>query len=434
MTETAKTPTALAAADRAPRPLAEVKASSIEALSRYLNEPEALLQFRKRAWDRFVATPSPHRAQHLWRYTDPEEFEPRVDPFEIGSGGTAGLEPPVGVSPVQVMTFEEAARRAPDMLFQVAGALVGPEFGRFEALNAATFRKGVLVRVPRNAEIERPILLRTLLGQGSFEATRVAVVLEDGASATVIDELAGGFAEGTAASGGGARNARSAQQLYHVAEVVVGDGARLNYVAVERLGRRTALHLTHRARVGRNAAYRPVLASFGGALAKLDLGASLEGTGAESEMAGFLCGIERQRFDHHTTHHHLAAHTRSNLDFRTVLKDRARSAYTGLIRIETAAPFSEAYQENRNLLLSEQCRADSIPELEIMTQEVQCKHGATVGPLDAGQLFYLRSRGLAEADAIRLIVEGHFEGILKRLPEATREPLHALLVDRLRTL
>ncbi|HZN59563.1 MAG TPA: SufD family Fe-S cluster assembly protein, partial [Planctomycetota bacterium] len=132
---------------------------------------------------------------------------------------------------------------------------------------------------------------------------------------------------------------------------------------------------------------------------------------------GFLLGEGKQHFDHHTVHDHRAGKTRSNLDFKVVLKDRSRSAYTGLIRIEPGCPDSEAYQENRNLLLNDGARAESIPELEILTDEVKCTHGATMGTLDAQHLFYLMSRGIDRAEAIRLIVGGFIEPTLSRLDE-----------------
>ena len=150
-------------------------------------------------------------------------------------------------------------------------------------------------------------------------------------------------------------------------------------------------------------------------------------------MTGFLFASRRQKFDHHTVHHHVGRHTRSNLDFKAVLKDRSRSAYTGVIRIEREAAFSEAYQENRNLLLSDHCRADSIPELEILTEEVQCKHGATVGPIDPVELFYLMSRAIPRPEAVGMVVEGHFERALARLPERLQEEMRSLVRNRLQS-
>ncbi|MCC7140893.1 MAG: SufD family Fe-S cluster assembly protein [Candidatus Eisenbacteria bacterium] len=402
-------------------------------LGHRLGEPEFLQTWRARAMEAFLATESPHRAQHLWRYTDPMEFEPEGDPFATSldgaviqhAGDGSGAAPlPDGVL---VLPLARAASEEREAFERVFGTLVGPSFGRFEALNGAAFRSGLFVRVARNAQIEIPIALRTLIGAAPFAASRVAILVEEGATVTFTEtlsnrEVAGG--QGT----------KPTQRHLHVSEMVIGAGARVHHVLVETHGAKTAALITQRARLERGAKYHPVLAAFGGALTKADVGALLAGDGSESDMSGFLSAVGRQRFDHHTVHHHLGRHTRSNLNFRTVLKDRARSAYTGLIRIEREAAFSEAYQENRNLLLSENCRAESIPELEIMTEEVQCKHGATVGPLDPAQLFYLTSRAIPRAEAVRMIVAGHFEQTLVSLPEALRVSLTELLVERLKSL
>ena len=114
---------------------------------------------------------------------------------------------------------------------------------------------------------------------------------------------------------------------------------------------------------------------------------------------------------------HVHSHTYSDLDFKVVLEDEARSAYTGLIRIDLEAADSEAYQENRNLLLDKQCRAESIPELEILNEDVRCTHGATVGPIDEEQVFYLMTRGLPRRAAERAIVEGFFAPVLDRIED-----------------
>jgi Fe-S cluster assembly protein SufD len=166
----------------------------------------------------------------------------------------------------------------------------------------------------------------------------------------------------------------------------------------------------------------------------MDNGVILDGPGARTNVRGFLYGEKRQHFDHHTVLDHRADHTFSDLDFKAVLADRSRSAYTGVIRIPEGAPYSEAYQENRNLLLSDHARAESIPELEISIDEVQCKHGATVGPVDSDQLFYLMSRGIPEIEAIREIVKGFFEPTLRALPEDLAGPMRRELEARLAQL
>ena len=141
----------------------------------------------------------------------------------------------------------------------------------------------------------------------------------------------------------------------------------------------------------------------------------MEGRGAHSEIAGVVLGGERQRHDLHTAQIHEAGHSTSSIDIKTVLGGHARCAYTGRIAIDRGAAGSEATQQNRNLLLSNKARASSIPELEILTDDVSCSHGATVSPIDEEQLVYLQSRGLSRQRATQLIVSGFVESTLGKL-------------------
>ena len=181
----------------------------------------------------------------------------------------------------------------------------------------------------------------------------------------------------------------------------------------------------------RDAQVRTVFSSFGGGVTKADLGAVLRGEGARSELLGLVVGEKRQHLDHHTEHRHVAGHTWSHIDLRVALSGRARSAYTGLIRIEKDARESEATQENRNLLLSRRARADTIPELEILNQDVSCTHGATVSPLEEEPIFYLLSRGVEPSEARRLILRGFFEQVLGQVPDAVRGGVAQALEQRL---
>jgi Fe-S cluster assembly protein SufD len=409
--------------------------TGVRGLSGRLGEPGWLTAWRVRAFEHWQASELPIRANHLWRYTDPATFDPARDPFAVESGGL-GIGADIGREgredsavkirvdggsdvPGLILTdLATAAREHADLVRPALGSVVGAEYGRFEALASAAFRGGMFLHVPKGVAVPIPVHITKRFGSDAFQASRLLVVVEEGASATIVDEL----------EGGPDKDGR----VFSVAELIVGAQARVQFVTLQRLGPRVQAHVTQVARLGRGAHYTPVLASFGGALVKTNIGAILDGDGSQSEMTGFLSAVRRQRFDHHTLHHHVGRHTRSNLDYKTVLKDRSRSAYTGLVRIEKEAPFSEAYQENRNLLLSEHARVDSIPELEILTEEVQCTHGATVGPIDREHLFYLMSRAIPRDEAVRMVIEGHFESALKRLPEALQERMRALVRERLR--
>jgi len=222
-------------------------------------------------------------------------------------------------------------------------------------------------------------------------------------------------------------------KIIGVSEILVGKGANVRYGLVQRWEPGVVGHLTARARVFAGAHFQMSLASFGGTAFKADVGAFLAGEAAEVETYGVAMGGDSQHFDHHTEHIHETGRTHSNLDFKVVLTGSARSAYTGMIRIAPGAAGSEAYQENRNLLLSEGARAESIPELEILTDDVRCSHGATVSPLDPEQLFYLESRGIPRLQAMRVIVYGFLDQTLARLPQTTRERIAALVAARLHT-
>jgi Fe-S cluster assembly protein SufD len=176
---------------------------------------------------------------------------------------------------------------------------------------------------------------------------------------------------------------------------------------------------------------KSIFGSVGSLVTKVNAGTILDGRGANSQMYGVIFGDEKQHFDYHTTHHHRSKESFSNLNFKVVLKGKAKSAYTGLIRIEKDAANCEAYQENRNLLLNNGTKAESIPELEILTDEVRCTHGATMGPIDPEMVFYLKSRGIPEPEAIKTIVTGYIEPLLAQVPQDSAELLRELMTAKL---
>lgn len=352
------------------------------------------------AMEIYRAMAMPDRAQHLWRYTDPAEFELKGEVTK-DAAGEVEIEAPGGVI---VRPLREVADR--EIAEGRLGGLVPPGFGKPEALNAAAWSAGFFIRVPKGSHLDSPIRILTTLGESAdLRATRHLVVVEEGASATIVEE-----------SRGPANGAR--RSLNEVTELYAAARSQVRWVPLQHLGRGAVSHRTFRASLAREAKITTVIASFGAGLYKADIGVNILEAGAESRMIGVTFSDGRQRADHHTVHDHQGRRTYSDIDFRTVLNGRARSAYTGLIRIAKEADYTEAFQENRNLLLSEQARAESIPELEILTDEVRCKHGATVGPVDPEQLFYLGTRGLSRAEATRMVVSGFLEATLSNIPES----------------
>jgi len=301
-------------------------------------------------------------------------------------------------------------------------SLVNNTTGKFEALNGALWNDGIFVYVPDNVVVEKPLhLLRQAGKAGSAQYPRLLVVVGRNAELTLIDEY-----------GGGSTDINEGHSYSNGAVEIVGlADSRTRYVSLQRQAAGMHSYQTHRARIERGATMLTIPLAFGGSLSKQNFGVILDGAGAESNMYGLLFGTDRQHFDNHTLHHHTSGQTRSNIDFKVVLSKKAISAYTGLIRIENDAQTCEAYQENRNLLLSEGARAETIPELEILNEDVSCSHGATVGPIDPTMLFYLSSRGIPKAEAVRMIISGYIASTLKLVPADLRERITEFVGHRL---
>lgn len=416
-------------------PVPNLWVGDVERISDALGEPGATRASRRQARSLLESLALPDRARHLWRYTDPRLFVPRTDPSRTGSTRVSTawvLEGPrsaaavVAAGALQVLELDDSARRAGVTVSSLHTADVGDLLGQavpathgfVEAINAAAWAGGVWVDVPAGVTLEEPIRLRIVAGRaGSVTLPRVLVRVGKGAVAEVVESHVYGDDADC--------------QVLGVTEILAGQDSSVRHSVVQRWLPGVRGHLTLRARLQRAATLQLVLASFGGGTTKVDAGAVLEGEGARVETFGVAMGGGSQEMDHHTEHLHHAPHTRSDLDFKVALTQAARSAYTGMIRIVGGAGASEAYQENRNLLLSPDARAESIPELEILTDDVRCSHGATVAPLDPEQHFYLRSRGLAPGQATRLVVYGFLDQTLRRLPQTTRERIEALIAERL---
>lgn len=375
-----------------------------------VGEPAWLLAMRAGARAVYESSPAPDRVASLWRYSDPKDFE--APPGVAAAGAVLGGSAVFGAG--------DASRWDERLVRPLLGTLVPASFGRFEAGNLAAFAGGHLVYVPAGTAPPESSLTVGLGGGRPFVAGRSLVVVEERAEATVV----------LAFSGGG----EAAALVSWVVEAFVGPGARLHLATVLDPGPGVRTLLTARTRVARDARFTQTIAAVGGREAKVDTGTVLAEPGAETGLVGFALGSGTQKFDHHTRHDHAAPNTRSDIDFKVVLAGRARSAYTGLIRIGGDAPGSEAYQENRNLLLTKSTKAESIPELEILTDDVRCTHGSATGPVDPELLYYLGSRGLTAPESTRLVVSGFVEPTLARLPEDLARPIRRTVERRLAVL
>jgi Fe-S cluster assembly protein SufD len=420
--------------------LPQANIDDLAVLSGRLGDSGALARARAEALHSYRRMTLPDRVQHLWRYTDPARLLP--DPVILSASLRGKLPPPLAVVPeipthgasgliqtgtVETLLLSPEMREAGVQLrplgsepgaLDLLGGAVPATHGPFAALNAATWSAGAVLRIPRGVRLDRPIHL-ALPAAAAISIPRVLVVVEPGAEATVVEEHLGG---------------EPGHRVNGVSELFIGQGARLSHVLLQRWAAGVSGHLTQRAVVHRDGRIDTLVTSFGGATMKADIGSELVGEGAHSEILGLAVGEGRQHLDHHTVHAHRARHTTSNLDLRVAVAGRANSAYTGLIRIDERASGCEAYQQNRNLLLSGRAQAKSIPELEILNHDVSCSHGATVAPMDEEPLFYLQSRGVNRDEAMRIAVRGFLDPVLQQVPHGLREDVTRTLENRIAAL
>lgn len=382
---------------------------------------------RRLAKERFEALPWPKQTDEEWRRTDPKTIPvDKVDLRPADGALKCGFDPlpPEAAAAGVVLTdlrsaLEKHAELVEAHLFQTGE----PEgLAKFVALHQAEWSQGLFCHVPDGVKLELPLRAWASPVRGGVAIyPHTLVVLGRGAELTLVDERRSEQAAGPVL-------------FNEMTEMVVGEGAFLRYVRLQRLGKTVTELFTQRAVLERGANFLNIHVTLGGALTKSNVETVLRGTDARADLLGILFGAGDQHFDVHTLQDHRAERTFSDLLYKTALKDTAKSVYTGLIRITKQGQKSDAYQANRNLLLSRGAVADSVPMLEILADDVRCTHGVAVGPVDPDQEFYLTSRGLSPAEAQRLIVQGFFEQVLRRIPLASmREEVEGDVVHRLET-
>ena len=383
---------------------------------------------RAEALERYRALPVPSTTEEAWRFTDLRGFDP--DGFAATGDAVGEPQSLVSLDVAGSVIVGEAGMhfaQVPDGVtveplrddHPLLGTLVAPN-EKFAAHNAALWENGVLIHVPKGVVVEKPIYIRvqnTIEGGQLF--WRLLVVAEEGSRFTVIEEYASASPDLS-----GYSNA--------VVELFVEQAAKLEYVSIQNLSRETWHFATHHARVERDAELDWVAGGFGSKNGKIRIQNDLNGPGATSRVTGAYFADGEQHLDYDTFQEHIAPSTESDFAFKGALRESAHSVWRGMIRVEQDAQKTNAYQENRNLLLSPDAHADSIPGLEIMANDVRCTHGATLGRVNREELFYLMTRGLSRSEAERVIVRGFFQDILDRIDlEPVRDALGAALEARI---
>src|SRR5947209_2835064 len=420
---------------------------AVEELARAKGEPDWVREARLRAWEVYEATPTPSQRDEEWRRTSIRQLKldqqtPFAAPEErVGAladapeAARAGLEAAVGANPraglllqhnstviyhelgeeaaAQGVIFtglDEAVREHADLVRRyLLTQAVPATHDKFAALHAAFWSGGTFLYVPKNVQVALPLQSRVYADADAPAIfAHTLVVVERGASVVFIDEFVSptNEAQGVQGFSNGA------------VELFTGDGAQLRYVSVQDWGRHVFHFNTQRLIAQRDSSTNSLTILLGSKLTKSNVESALDGEGATSEMLGIYFGDGTQHFDQHTLQDHLKPHTTSDLLFKGVLRDRARQVFAGLIRVEPHAQRTDAYQANRNLVLSDKARVDTMPRLEIGANDVRCTHGATIGQVDQDQLFYLQSRGLERPEAERMIVDGFLDEIIQRIPLA----------------
>jgi Fe-S cluster assembly protein SufD len=401
--------------------------------ARALGGPDWLAARREAAVEQLDGVSWPAATEEIWRYSrigelDLERYRP-VGPDQLGA---PGVEPAPGGGPFAAEAGERSGlvvvRNGRVVHHELDGALeakgvtvcglatcaeadvrdlvgvcssASPD--AYTQLHDAFLAGGAFVHVPAGVVVDRPIVvLHWSEGDGFATFPHTLVVADEVSEVTVIDRF------GSPGMGDHFVDA--------VVELVVGDGAHVRYLSVQEHGPHTWQVALQRAHLGRDASLRSSAVALGGDYARLRSESRLDGQGGESDLLAVYFGDGTQMLDFRTLQDHAAPNTRSDLLFKGAVEDEARSVYSGLVHIRPEANRARAFQTNRNLVLTEGARAESIPNLEIEANDVQCSHASTVGPIDDDQRYYLESRGIPPAEAERLIVLGFFDDVFDRLP------------------
>lgn len=284
----------------------------------------------------------------------------------------------------------------------VVEGIVPDDLDVFAAARGAFGVDGVRVSVPAGAEPGGPVVLdvQATASQASFPTVLVEAGTNSEVSVVVVYRSP---ADVTAL-------------VSPLVSIDAADGARVRFVAVQDFGFSTTSIIHQRARLGRDASLRIGEVGLGGIVGRLDLGVLHEGDGSSSEVVGLYFGQGEQTLDYRLVLTHRGRNTGSDVFLKGAVEDHAESVFTGLLKIEKDATRTSAFETNRNLVLSEGAAAHSVPNLEILCDDVVCGHGSSVGPLEEDHVYYLQSRGLSRERAERLLIKGFFQEIIDRLP------------------
>lgn len=427
--------------------------AAVTALSTLKNEPDWMRSRRLEALATYEATDPPK-----WQYMDsrlfkvdnlapyaaatawdtlahqlPADIQQLVD-GEIASAGYAiqvdsdvvryHLDPQLAEQGVILTSMEDAVANHTQLVQEhfMQGGGVKLDDDHFVALHAALWSGGLFFYVPKDVEVKEPVYFyHTITNGGAMTQPHNMIIIDRHATANIYEEYFAPVHNETEPYSG-------ANTFFHLK-----DGSQTRAIVVQRWGDNLSEVSKHQAFVGRDARINITTALVGGNRVQKRVRAELQGTGANSEMHAMVLAAGEQKLDLVTENRHKNTNTHGDMVVKQVLRDESRTSFLGLIHIDSKAPQSTDFLSADSLVLDPGAASDAIPGLEIYNDDVQASHGATIGEVDEGQLFYLMSRGVPRDDAELMIVEGFFNPLLERVPEENiRERLGGFITDKVR--
>ncbi len=371
------------------------------------------------AYDVYESLSEPTGLEEDWRYVDFDlsfdELEPALVPGSPLEGGpflgavqeTSGRVTIIDGHVTEVPSGTVSVLRLNDLGEDtVSAGAVSPDHNKLAAAHSAFAPDGILVQVAANQVIEEPLVIDVqAVTPGAATFPHIEIQIGENAEANVLVLY---------------RSSEGAILLsIPEVDITVGDGARLRYLTVQSLDQAGTVVVHQRIRLGRDSSSRVGEVGLGGRIGRLDLRVDLVGDGSSSEVVGIYFGEGQQTLDYRMVIDHHGKRTSSDVFLKGAVEDDAQSVFTGLLRIEKEAQRTSTFETNRNLVLSENAKAQSVPNLEILCDDVVCGHASSVGPLEQDHMYYLQSRGLSKERAERLLIRGFFQEVIERLPIAS---------------
>jgi Fe-S cluster assembly protein SufD len=388
------------------------------------DEPEWLLETRLNALSALETADLPDVIQTPGRrWTDLEalDFEALVDPLNQSDT----TERAAGDDEVVVLPFTEAFEEYGDVIEANFGSAIDPGHNYLTALSVALFTTGTFVYVPEGVDVEDVTVRAEMNSRSLFSQT--LVVAEESSSVTILESIASGDSE-AAASG----TVDGDRYFSNLVEIVAGENSNVQFGSLQNLDDDSYTYSLKRGVTDAYATIDWIESNFGSKLTRSDVETELNGDGSESQIVGTFFGIDDQHFDLNARVWHQAEHTTADLVTRGVLDDVARSVYEGVQDVGEDAWNTSSYQRENTLMLSDDAEADASPKLIIHNHDTEASHSATVGQVDAEDLFYLQSRSIDSHTARNMLVEGFFVPVLEEIAvDEFRDDVQELVLERL---